>query len=175
MRMVPAREAARVRPPDNDTVIESQRQALRGTFDPDQDKGVPIDIRENMRILQMPTRNGVAQQRRNRTIVRPGGIAMTDWGTSIEGNIWTLVIPKRDERKRFVIINPNPANMMFWGVTAKPITQVPVFQNNGVWDESGSEITTDNIFVLVVGAGLFPVGALEGVPLEIRRDELKQW
>ena len=96
-----------------------------------------------------------------RRIQHPGGIRLTNYSTTTLGTLPTLggharykmrlALPLRPARKRFVLCNPDPAaggggSTMFFSFQNNPNSLIPLYVGQ-VWDESGSEISCDDLWI----------------------------
>lgn len=96
-------------------------------------------------------------------MTRPGIITMSDLhGIIATASALQLAIPSNPYRRRFCVSNPSTSvsvlNMYFKNSPNSPISLLP----GAVWDEIGSEISIDEIYVSSVTAGQI-FGAYEGV------------
>jgi hypothetical protein len=104
-----------------------------------------------------------------REIVHPGGVPLTNFSGKTAGLVsgqlqLTQVFTRRPDRKRFILCNPqsNP-NTIFFSFKNSPNGLIPLAVGQ-VWDESGSEISTDDIWICGQGAAgvSVPYVAYEG-------------
>jgi hypothetical protein len=88
-----------------------------------------------------------------REIRHPGGIRMTNYsGIAPHGNYKLFqVFPSRPDRKRFTLCNPDVAgggsgDTMYFTFKNSPNALLPLYPGQ-TWDESGSEICVDDIWI----------------------------
>lgn len=156
-------------PPDDDSVIESQRTPLAGrTYFPTKQ----ADIAQLARIARAPAFSNPDAAPHIRHITRPGGVQKVDWGAkyTVAAGRPQLLIPQNDRRKGFIIgISSLSPQTCFFSYGSSKFSQWELFPGSP-WVEEGSEVSVDNIWVYspIVGQVFL---AVESIPLEFRRDE----
>jgi hypothetical protein len=123
---------------------------------PFSDRGVPPDIRQMARereALARGTRPFREEIFERREIV-PGGIRMVNLSQRIvAANVAQLGISQNYKRKRFLIsVSDTALSTVYFYFFNQPNGPIPV-QPGGTWDESGSTVSTDEIWIMCATPG----------------------
>jgi|ERR1700733_1644337 len=86
-----------------------------------------------------------------RNIVHPGTIPLTNFSGFTLGTVsgqlaLSLVFTRRNDRKRFILANVFGLETIYFSYKNSPNALLPLYVGQ-VWDESGSEVSNDDIWI----------------------------